>query len=144
MAALNPYLNFSGNCEEAFNFYKSAFGGDFAMVMRFKDAPPEALGGAVDTPDWIMHISLPVNKNDILMGSDTPTSYGKATPGQNFSISISADTKEEADKLYKALSTGGQPLFPMADAFWGSYFGMLVDKFGVSWMVSYDVRSPKQ
>ena len=140
MAALNPYLNFSGTCEEAFNFYKSAFGGEFAMVMRFKDAPKDQLAPTNNTPDWIMHISLPINQNDILMGSDTPPDYGKATPGQNFSISISADSKEEADKLYKALSAGGQAVMPMADTFWGSYFGMLVDKFAVNWMVSYDVR----
>lgn len=141
MAALNPYLNFSGNCEEAFNFYKSAFGGDFAMVMRYKDVPPGQLSEKNNTPDWIMHIALPINQHDVLMGSDTPPNYGKATPGQNFSISISADSKEEADKLHKALSEGGQTIMPMGDAFWGSYFGMLVDKFGVNWMVSYDQRS---
>lgn len=140
MAALNPYLNFSGNCEEAFNFYKSAFGGEFAMVMRFKDAPKEAQGGAAHNPDWIMHIALPINSNDVLMGSDTPPHYGKATPGQNFSISISADSKEEADKLFKALSASGNPMMPMADTFWGAYFGMLADKYGVNWMVSYDAR----
>lgn len=140
MAALNPYLNFSGTCEEAFNFYKSAFGGEFAMVMRYGDVPKDVHATTGDNPNWIMHISLPINKNSVLMGSDTPSEYGKATPGTNFSISITADSKEEADKLYKALSAGGQAQYPMADAFWGSYFGMLVDKFGVSWMVSYDVR----
>jgi PhnB protein len=140
MAALNPYLNFDGTCEEAFNFYKTAFGGEFAMVMRYKDVPPGTPGEQKDNPDWIMHIALPINQNDVLMGSDTPPHYGKATPGKNFSISISADNKQEADKLYKALSAGGQPIMPMADAFWGSYFGMLVDKYGVNWMVGYDQR----
>lgn len=135
MASLNPYLNFNGNCEEAFNFYRSVFGGEFQMVMRFSDVP--ASEPNMGDGNKIMHISLPVG-NDILMGSDVPESFGKVESASNFNISISADSKEEADRLYNGLSNGGNGYMPMADAFWGSYFGMLTDKFGVNWMIGYD------
>jgi PhnB protein len=136
MAAINPYLLFNGNAEEAFNFYKSIFGGDFVMVMRFKDAPPEQRGGEGEG-EKIMHIALPIGKENILMASDAPEAQ-KVTAGSNFSISISASTKEEADSLYNGLSGGGHSFMPMSNTFWGSYFGMLKDKFEVHWMVSYD------
>jgi PhnB protein len=138
MATLNPYLNFNGNCEEAFNFYKSAFGGEFPMIMRFKDVPPGAGAPKDDNPNWIMHIALPIGKSTILMGSDSPSSYGKVTFGASVQISISAESRQEADKLFNALSAGGKVTVPMADAFWGSYFGMFTDKFGIHWMVSHD------
>lgn len=138
MAAINPYLNFNGNTEEAFNFYKSVFGGDFNMVMRFSDIPQEHKSESAGAQ--IMHISLPIGKGTMLMGSDVPESYGKAVMGTNFYISITADSKEEADKLYAGLSNGGQPFMPMDDAFWGSYFGMLKDKFDVQWMISFDAN----
>jgi PhnB protein len=139
MAALNPYLHFSDNAEEAFNFYKSVFGGDFQMVMRFKDAPPE-VRGPDQVANKIMHISLPIGKSSLLMGSDMPEHYGKVNPGNNQNISITADSKEEADKLFNGLSAGGNVTMPISDAFWGSYFGMFTDKFGVSWMISFDNR----
>ena len=139
MAALNPYLNFTDNTEEAFNFYKSVFGGDFMMVMRFKDAPAE-FRGPESEHNKIMHISLPIGKNTILMGSDAPEHMGKVIIGNNVNISITADSKEEADKLFNGLSAGGNVVMPMADAFWGSYFGMFVDKFGINWMISFDAR----
>lgn len=142
MATINPYLNFNGNTEEAFNFYKSVFGGEFAMVMRFKDTP-EAGKMPADAADKIMHIALPIGKGNILMATDALESMGqKLTTGNNFYISISAETKEEADRLYNKLSAGGKIEMPIGDVFWGAYFGMFADKFGIQWMVSYD--SPRQ
>ncbi|MBC9911825.1 VOC family protein [Chitinophaga varians] len=137
-SALNPYLNFSGNCEDAFNFYKSVFGGDFAVVMRFSDSPPE-YAPAENEKNKIMHVSLPIGNGSVLMGSDVPEHMGGAvTSGTNFAIAITADSEADADKLFGGLSAGGNATMPMAKQFWGSYFGMLTDKFGVSWMVSYD------
>ncbi len=139
MPALNPYLNFNGNTEEVFNFYKSVFGGEFAMVMRFKDVPKEYKG-----PDHednkIMHIALPIAGGSMLMGSDVPEAMGKVTNGNNFNIAIFADSKEEADKLFNGLSAGGKVTMPMSDAFWGDYFGMFADKYGISWMVNFDPK----
>ncbi len=136
MAAVNPYLNFNGNAEEAFNFYKSIFGGEFPMLMRFKDVPSEYQMGQSDG-EKIMHIALPIGQSSMLMGSDVPEAYGSATIGTNFYISISAASEEEADKLFNGLSAGGQVTMPLDKAFWGDYFGMLKDKFGIQWMVNY-------
>jgi PhnB protein len=140
MKAINPYLNFNGNAEEAFTFYKSIFGGDFAMVMRFKDTQ-----GSENIPaneqDYIMHIALPLAGN-MLMGSDVPSSMGKITFSSSVTLSIHTDSREEADKAYAGLSDGGQATMPLADMFWGDYWGMLTDKFGISWMVSFN--SPRQ
>lgn len=150
MASINPYLNFNGNAEEVFDFYKSIFGGEFATVMRYGDAPgcDEAEGGnklGEMDKDKIMHIGLPIGgKGDVLMGSDIPESMGILKQGDNFSISISADSKEEADRIFNGLAEGGKIEMPIADAFWGSYFGMCTDKFGIQWMVSYDPRYLQQ
>lgn len=134
---MNPYLNFNGNTEEAFNFYRSVFGGDFKMVQRFKDVP-----GAEKFPpavrDKIMHISLPIGKGNILMATDALESMGqKVNPGNNFYISLETDSKEETKKLFDGLSAGGKIEQPLKDEFWGAYFGMFKDKFGVQWMISY-------
>lgn len=137
MATVAPYLNFNGNTEEAFNFYKSVFGGEFSMVMRYKDAPSEHQMGE-SNGEKIMHMSLPLNNGTLLMGSDVPEMYGEAVIGTNISISINAESKEEADRLFNGLSAGGQVTMPMEKAFWGSYFGMFTDKFGIQWMVSYE------
>lgn len=137
MATLNPYLNFNGNTEDVFNFYKSVFGGDFQMIMRFKDVPSQ-FRGPEHEHNKIMHIALPIGKNSLLMGSDMPEHFGKAVPGNNMHISITADSKEEADKLFNGLSAGGKVIMPMSDAFWGSYFGMATDKHGISWMISFE------
>ncbi len=134
MPALNPYLNFNNNTEEVFNFYKSVFGGEFQMVMRFKDVPAEYRGPAHED-NKIMHIALPVGGNT-LMGSDVPEAMGKIVEGNNFQLSLTPDSKEEADKLFSALSAGGKVTMPMSDAFWGAYFGMCVDKFGINWMIN--------
>jgi PhnB protein len=138
VTAVNPYLNFNGNTEEAFNFYKSVFGGDFQVVMRFKDNPDCGQIGEADK-NRIMHIALPIANGTILMGTDSLESLGqKLTVGNNFYIALSPETKEEADRLFNGLSSGGHVEMPIQDMFWGSYWGCFRDKFGVQWMVSYD------
>jgi len=138
MATLNPYLNFNGNTEEAFNFYKSVFGGEFAMVQRFKDTPEAGKIPAQDQ-NKIMHIALPIGKGNILMATDALESMGqKLKPGNNFHLSFSADSEAETEKLFKGLSSSGSVMVPLSKQFWGAYFGMCTDKFGVQWMVSYD------
>jgi len=138
MANLNPYLNFNGNTEEAFNFYKSIFGGEFALVQRFKDTP-EADKIPPQDQNKIMHIALPIGKGNILMATDALESMGqKLKPGNNFHLSFNADSKAETEKLFKGLSYDGQVMVPLSKQFWGAYFGMCTDKFGVQWMISYD------
>ena len=138
MATLNPYLNFNGNTEEAFNFYKSVFGGEFITLQRFKDTP-EADRVAPADKDKIMHVSLPIGKGNILMATDAVESMGhKLTVGNNFSLSISAESEKEADKIFNGLSAGGKVDVPMSKMFWGAYFGMLTDRFGIQWMINYD------
>lgn len=141
MNAINPYLNFNGNTEEAFNHYKSVFGGEFIMLMRFGETP-----GCEDMPETekngIMHIALPIGSN-ILMGTDVPKSMEQVTFGSNSSICVSVDSREEADRTFNGLSAGGQVTMPMDDMFWGDYYGMLTDKFGVQWMISYNAQNNK-
>jgi PhnB protein len=137
MALLNPYINFNGNAEEAFLFYQSVFGGEFAMVMRFKDMPDERLTEA--DGNKIMHIALPIGKGNILMATDFLESLGQQmVEGNRHSLSLSAESKEEADRLYNALSVGGKITVPIADSPWGSYFGLFHDKYGIEWMLDYD------
>lgn len=141
MATLHPYLTFSGNCEEAFLFYKSVFGGDFPMVGRFKDMPP--MEGQPPIPESegakIMHISLPIGNGSILMGSDSSEAFGHVSKiGNNFSISIDANSEEEASRLFTGLSAGGTVTMPLDKTFWGAYFGMFTDKFDIQWMVNFD------
>ena len=142
MAQINPYIHFNGNAEEAFTFYKSVFGGEFAMVVRFKDMPANPNFPIPDSEaNKIMHIALPIGKCSILMASDTPEFMGKQNENENRSkISISAESKEEADKLFNGLSAGGKVEMPIADSPWGSYFGMFRDKYGFEWMVDFDSR----
>lgn len=141
MATLNPYLGFSDNCEEAFSFYKSVFGGEFSYLMRFKDVPADAqMSTDPNESEKIMHICLPIGKSTQLMGSDWPSSMGKPNVGSNISISIITDTQQEADDIFNKLSAGGQVTMPMVNAFWGDYFGMLTDKYGLNWMVSYNLN----
>jgi len=137
---INPYLNFPGNTEEAFNFYKSVFGGEFAMVQRFGNMPgPDGKPLPAGLQDKLMHISLPVGKDNVLMGTDGLEQMGhKLTPGNNFYICISPDSKDEADRLFKGLSAGGKVTMPMKDMFWGAYYGDFTDKFGVKWMINYN------
>jgi PhnB protein len=140
MALINPHINFNGNAEEAFTFYKSVFGGEFAIIMRFKELSSPEFPVAENEADKIMHIALPVGKN-ILMGNDIPESMGRVNENENRSkISISAESKEEADTLFNGLSTGGKIEMPIADSPWGSYFGMFRDKYGIEWMVDFDPK----
>ena len=139
MAAINPYLNFNGDCEQAFNFYKSVFRGKFTDFQRFKEAPSEGQLPA-EEGEWIMHVSLPIGQDTILMGSDSPTSVGKVTQGDNVHISISSDNDEETDKLFNGLSAGGQVTMPLEKTFWGARFGMFTDKFGVHWMINQEIN----
>lgn len=141
MASINPYIHFNGNAEEAFTFYKSVFGGEFARVARFKDLANAEHPIPETEANKIMHIALPIGKTDLLMGSDTPEFMGKHNENETRSkISISAESKEEADKLFNGLSEGGSIEMPIGDAPWGSYFGMLRDKYGIEWMVSFDSK----
>jgi PhnB protein len=138
MALINPHINFNGNAEEAFNFYKSVFGGEFAKVMRFKDMASDEFPVAEHEANKIMHIALPIGKN-VLMANDVPEILGKTNENENRSkISISAESKEEANKLFNGLSAGGQIEMHMEDSPWGSYFGMFRDKYGIEWMIDYD------
>ncbi len=142
MAQINPYIMFNGNAEEAFNFYKSVFGGEFAAVVRFKDLPNDPDNKFTEIEgDKIMHIALPIGKHDVLMANDVPTSMGVVNERENRSkISISTESKEEADKIFEALSEGGEIEAPIGDSPWGSYFGMFRDKYGIEWMIDFDPR----
>ncbi len=137
MALINPYINFNGNAEEAFHFYKSVFGGEFATIMRFKDLSNPDYPIAENEGNKIMHIALPIGKN-ILMGNDVPESMGIVNVNENRSkISISTESREEADALFNGLSFGGTIEMPIGDSPWNSYFGMFRDKFGIEWMVDF-------
>ncbi|WDF60454.1 VOC family protein [Flavobacterium sp. KACC 22758] len=144
MAAINPYLMFNGTCEEAFLFYKSVFGGEFPYIGKYKDAPAEE-GEKLseEALNRIMHVSLPIG-NTILMGSDSHPRYGDVGFGDNFSISINTESTDEADRIFNGLSAGGKVEMPMNKTFWGAYFGMFKDKFGVNWMVNVDENQPNK
>ena len=134
---LDPYLTFDKNCREAFEFYRSVFRGEFMTLQTFGDGPPN-MGVPDRERDLIMHVSLPIGSS-LLMGSDTSSAFGQPpVVGENFAISISPNSKDEADRLFTCLSENGQPLMPMADMFWGSYFGMCVDKFGIRWQINFE------
>jgi PhnB protein len=140
MALINPHINFNGNAEEAFTFYKSVFGGEFAKVMRFKDLSSPEFPLEEKDANKIMHIALPIGKN-ILMANDIPESMGQVNENENRSkIAISAASREEADKLFNGLSKDGNIEMPIAESPWGSYFGMFRDKFGIEWMVDFDPK----
>ncbi|MES2487271.1 MAG: VOC family protein [Bacteroidota bacterium] len=139
MAQLNPYIHFNGNAEEAFTFYKSVFGGEFATIARFKDLSSPEFQPSEKEANKIMHVSLPIGKEGFLMGSDVPEFMGQVNEAENRSkISIAVDSKEEADALFNGLSAGGTVEMPIADSPWGSYFGMFRDKYGIEWMVNFD------
>lgn len=140
MAQINPYINFNGNTEEAFDFYKSVFGGEFKMIKRFGDMPSSEFPIPETENNKIMHIALPIG-NNILMGNDVPSFMGVVNENENRSkISISAESREEADKLFNGLSAGGKIEMPIEDSPWGSYFGMFRDKYGIEWMVDFDAK----
>lgn len=137
MTTAHPYLHFNGNCETAFEYYRSVFGGEFNGVQHFKDGP-------ADHPfpehehDKILHIALPLSPASMLMGSDIPDAFPKAVNGTNFYISLDIDSEGEAGTIFRKLAEGGNVAMPIEKTFWGAYFGMVIDKFGVQWMVSYN------
>ena len=142
MATVNAYLMFDGNCEAAFNFYKLSFGKEYSSLSRFGEIPPqEGMPPLADEmKNRIMHVSLPISAETILMGSDTMPGMGPGiTVGNNFSVAVGVNSKEEADKLCAALSEGGKITMPLEVTFWNAYFGMWTDKFGINWMVNYDL-----
>ena len=132
---MNPYLNFNGNAEEAFNFYKAVFGGEFATVMRFGDNPQCADMAEADK-NKLLHIALPIDGGGVLMASDTVESMGQTlNQGNNVYISLSPETRDDADRIFGGLSDGGNVEMPMSEMFWG-YFGSFTDKFGIRWMLN--------
>ena len=144
MATINPYLNFSGNTETAFQLYKSVFKTEFTSLVRFKEGgDPAKLSEAEG--EKIMHVSLPIGKGNLLYGTDVLESSGyPLTPGDNINLSITADSKDEADHILNGLSEGGRVIMPMQDTFWGAYFGMCTDPFGIKWLISYDYPKVEQ
>ena len=137
MATLNPYLNFPGNTEEAFNFYKKVFGGEFTMIQRFKDTPEKDKISPADQQK-VMHVGLPLGNGNVLMGTDALESMGHPVKmGNNINLSLETQNKEESDKIFNALAVGGKIEMPLQNTFWGAYFGSVVDKFGIHWMVNY-------
>lgn len=147
MTTVNIYLTFEGNCREAFEFYKSVFGGNFQYVGTFGEMPPQEGMPPIsdDFKDKIMHISLPISKETALMGSDTGGEWAQnLKQGNNFTISVNTDTTEEADRIFNALANSGNITMPLAKTFWEAYFGMLTDKFGINWMVNCELASHKK
>ena len=141
MALINPHINFNGNAEEAFTFYKSVFGGSFSKIIRFKDISSAEFPVAEKEANKIMHIALPIGKNS-LMANDVPEIMGRTNENENRSkIVIIAESREEADKLFNGLSAGGQIEGPIGDSPWGTYFGCFRDKYGIEWMVEFDPAS---
>ena len=142
MALINPHINFNGNAEEAFTFYKSVFGGEFAKIIRFKDLASPEFPVAEKEENKIMHIALPIGKHSMLMANDVPESMGRTNENENRSkIVITAESKEEADNLFNGLSVGGQIEGPIGDSPWGSYFGCFRDKYGIEWIVECEPKS---
>lgn len=140
MTVINIYLTFDGNCEEAFEYYKTVFNKEFSDVNRFSEMPPsEDMTIADADKNKLMHISMPISSETVLMGSDMIEGFGPPlVVGNNFSISVRPDSREEADRIFNALSDGGEVTMPMDETFWGAYFGMTTDKYGIAWMINLD------
>lgn len=145
MAVINPHINFNGNAEEAFTFYRSVFGGEFSKVVRFKDIAGDEFPVSEKEENKIMHISLPIGKTNMLIANDVPEFMGKVNEKENRSkISISTESKEEADKLFNGLSADGEIEMPISDSPWSSYFGMFRDKYGIEWIVEFEEKELQQ
>lgn len=144
MTTINPYLIFNGDCEVAFLFYQSVFGGEIPYMGKFNEMPSDENSPKLSDADAnrVMHVCLPIG-NAMLMGSDSNTASGDVTFGGNFSVSINVESVNEADRIYNGLSAGGNPFMPMTKTFWGAYFGMFTDKFGINWMVNFDENQNK-
>jgi PhnB protein len=147
MATVSTYLNFKNETEEAFNFYKSVFGGDFmGEIARYSDMPPNEKSEPIsdNVKNLVMHISLPILGGHLLMGSDIPDGMGfSLKPGNNVYVMLSPDTKDETTRLFNALSEGGEVEMEMADTFWGAWYGSCKDKFGVHWMFNFQYSAPE-
>jgi PhnB protein len=142
MALINPHINFNGNAEEAFLFYRAVFGGEFAKIIRFKEMASSEFPMDEKEGNKIMHIALPIGEHNVLMANDVPEFMGRVNEQENRSkIVINAASKEEADTLFNGLSAGGAIEMPIEDSPWGTYFGMFRDKYGIEWMVDYDPNS---
>lgn len=140
MTTINPYINFNGNAEEAFTFYKSVFGGEFAGIIRFKDIASAEFPVPEKEADKIMRIALPIGKN-FLIANDVPESMGPVNESENRSkIAVSAESKEEAERIFNGLSVGGTVEMPIGESPWGTYFAMLRDKYGIEWTVEFDPK----
>lgn len=139
MRAINPWINFNGNAEEAFTFYKSVFAGDFTKIVRFKDLSSDDFQVPENEANKIMYIALPIGKNNVLIANDVPEFMGRVNERENRSkIVVSAESKEEADKIFNGLSVGGEVEGPIGDGPWGTYAGMFRDKYGIEWIVEFD------
>jgi PhnB protein len=139
MRTINPWINFNGNAEEAFTFYKSVFGGEFKKIVRFKDLASDQFPVAEKEENKIMYIALPIGKNNVLIANDVPEFMGRVSENENRSkIAVSAESREEADKIFHGLSAGGEIEGPMGDGPWGTYFGCFRDKYGIEWIVEFD------
>ena len=135
MTSINPYLYFNGNCEEAFNFYKSVFQQELSSINRYKDAPKDQRNIFKESDEKIMHITLPLSSGSILFGSDNTVAYEELTQFNSFSLIIHTDNKEEVDRLFAELSENGQIKVPAGLTFWGAYYGECIDQFGVGWKI---------
>lgn len=136
MTSVNPYLTFDGSCREAFEFYRSVFGGEFEDLSPYSDAPEGSIEGPQDG-DRLMHVSLPLGDGQALMGSDRPDAMGAANFGDSVSVSIAPDDAESGRRIFEALSEEGQVVMPYETQFWGADYGMCTDRFGIHWMVNY-------
>jgi len=142
MRAINPWINFNGNAEEAFTFYKSVFGGEFTKIVRFKDLASDEFPIAKDDVNKIMYIGLPIGKNNVLIANDVPGFMGRVDENENRSkIYVAAESREEADQIFNGLSAGGAVEGPIGDSPWGTYAGMFRDQFGIEWIVEFDSNS---
>ena len=148
MATVSTYLNFERECEAAFNFYKTVFGGEFmGEIMRFGDMPTQENTPPIsdDVKNLVMHMAMPIMDGHLLMGSDAPEGFGfRVNPGNNVYIMLSPDTKDETTRLFKAISDGGTVEMDLQDTFWGAYYGSCKDKFGVQWMFNFQYENPQQ
>jgi PhnB protein len=142
MKSINPWINFNGNAEESFTFYKSVFGGEFKKIVRFKDLAGPEFPVADKEANKVMYIALPVGKNNVLVANDVPEIMGRTNENENRSkILASVESREEADKVFNGLSAGGNIEGPIGDTPWGSYAGMFRDKYGIEWIVEFDPNS---
>ena len=139
MRAINPWINFNGNAEEAFTFYRSVFGGEFVNIVRFKDLATTEFPVAEPEANKLMHIALPIGKHNVLIANDVPEFMGRVNENENRSkIAVAAESREEADKIFNGLSAGGDVEGPIGESPWGTYAGMFRDKYGIEWIVEFN------